>query len=101
MLPSTLFYESSLQCRVPDNESHPDAPFPLKFVCSSLDQHFSSVSGTNSIEARVLLAESQSLFQKWPRNWDEEGKKVCIISPSPNQVIFVMFTVLADVIVIQ
>ena len=31
---SSLFYEQSQQCQVPDRVAHPAAPFPLLFVCS-------------------------------------------------------------------
>ena len=86
MLPSSLFYQSTLQCRVPDSKSHPDAPFPLSFVCSSIEEQENSIQGTNIEEIEVLLKEVQKYFKEWPRNWDENDNRVCIMSPSANQV---------------
>ena len=85
MLPSSLFYQSTLQCRVPDLESHPDAPFPLAFVCSSMEENLANISGINKVEAEVLVEEYNKYFKKWPRNWSSE-EKICIMSPSANQV---------------
>jgi len=90
MLPSSLFYQSTLQCRVPDNKSHPDATFPLVFVCSSIEEHERSVHGINKEEIEVLLKEVLKYFKEWPRNWDEEDNRVCITSPSANQVTTVL-----------
>ena len=86
MLPSSLYYHSTLQCRVPDNTAHSLAPFPLTFVCSDIEQGNKKTSGINEIEADVLLKEVQKYFAKWPRHWEGDSKKICIISPSPNQV---------------
>lgn len=86
MLPSSLYYQSTLQCRVPDDTAHNLAPFPLIFVCSDIEQSIKKTSGINEIEADVLLKEVQKYFAKWPRHWEGDSKKICIISTSPNQV---------------
>jgi len=86
MLPSSLFYQSTLQCRVPDHICHPKAPFPIAFVCSSLEEKFNGVPGINPSEAEVLHEEFEKYFSPWPTNWKENESKICILSPSANQV---------------
>ena len=86
MLPSSLFYQSTLQCRVPDHTSHPNAPFPIAFVCSGLEEKFNSVPGINLSEVQVLTEEFEKYFFPWPVNWKRNESKICIMSPSANQV---------------
>ncbi len=87
MLPSNLFYRSTLKCCVPDSERHPDAPFPLVFVCSSLEEDIRNVEGVNEVEIAAVMDQVEHYFSVWPKQWDKEDK-VCIMSPSANQVIF-------------
>ena len=86
MLPSSLYYQSTLQCRVPDSEAHDLAPFPLVFSCSDVKQSNNTTSGGNEEEAGVLIEEVCKYFKKWPKHWDKKDKKICIMSPSPVQV---------------
>ena len=87
-LPSSLFYGSTLQCRVPEESAHPDAPYPLVFICSSFDatvQHLRNDTDEN--EARHLLQQVAKFITNWPCAWGEvDRSKICIITPSPNQV---------------
>ena len=87
-LPSSLFYGSTLQCRVPDESAHPDAPYPLVFVCSSLDASIQSIrNDTNEIEARHLLQQVSKFIANWPRAWGNvDRSQICIMTPSANQV---------------
>ncbi len=92
MLPSSLYYGSSLQCRVPEEAAHPDFPFPLVFVCTSLDIHPVDFeqhrTGTDQQEAEVLLEQVEKCLKDWPlSNWgDKVPSEVCIMSPSADQV---------------
>lgn len=88
MLPSSLYYESTLQCRVSNSIAHPMAPFPLVFVCSDIDESIKRTSGVNEQEAGVLIEEVKKYFKEWPRHWseEEESKEICIMSPSAAQV---------------
>lgn len=92
MLPSSLFYGSTLQCRVPDSKSHPLAQYPLVFVCSSIKQHSAdNMESTDQIEAEVLVQQVQKyIADSWPStvwgNKDDSPGKVCIMTPSPTQV---------------
>ena len=92
MLPSSLFYGSTLQCRVPDSKSHPLAPYPLVFVCSSTKQ-YSAVNNksTDQTEAEALVEQVKKyITDSWPTTvWgrqDDPPGKVCIMTPSPTQV---------------
>ena len=95
LLPSSLFYGSTLQCRVPEDSAHPDAPYPLVFVCSSLDASVQSVNkDTDESEARVLLQQVSRFVTNWPRNWGRQDlSKICIMTPSTNQVSIVAWIV--------
>ena len=85
---SSLFYGSTLQCKVPESSSHPDAPYPLIFVCSTLDKIESVDSDTNESEATVLLDQVEKFVHHWPEStWGQKDvSKVCIMTPSANQV---------------
>ena len=86
MLPSSLYYHSTLQCRVPDSTAHHLAPFPLAFVCSDISQTSSKTSGLNKNEADVTLSEVRRYFSSWPKHWNENGSDICIMTPSAAQV---------------
>ena len=85
MLPSSLYYQSTLECRVPDDTAHNLAPFPLIFVCSDITQHNEKTSGINEVEADALIAEVRRYFSKWPTHWDK-GDRICVMSSSADQV---------------
>ncbi len=86
MLPSSLYYQSTLMCRA-ESITHPLAPFPLTFVCSDTEQEFHGTSGVNEREANALIKEVEKYFKEWPVEWNGRERKICIITPSPNQVI--------------
>ena len=91
MLPSALFYKSTLQCNVPDAKAHPLAPFPLVFVCSSIeDINSANAIGTDKQEAETLVKMVKKyIYGSWPEEWgdmfDPPGQ-VCIMTPSSTQV---------------
>lgn len=86
MLPSSLYYHSTLLCCA-DSPAHYLAPFPLMFVCSDVCQEIKSTSGVNKDEADILITEVAKYFKEWPKNWSDKDKRICIISPSANQVL--------------
>ena len=88
MLPSNLYYDSTLLCGVSDDEAHHLSPFPLNFVCCDVSDHNKPTTGTNEVEADVLIKEVQKYCNSWPKHWGEKDlKKVCIMSPSADQVV--------------
>ena len=89
MLPSSLYYQSALMCRA-ESITHHLAPFPLSFVCSDTKQDFQGMSGVNEKEASALMKEVEKYFSTWPNEWRERRKRICIITPSPNQVILII-----------
>ena len=91
MLPSALFYKSTLQCNVPDTKAHPSAPFPLVFVCTSIeDTNIPNAVGTDEKEADTLAkAVKKYVYDSWPDEWDDmydPPGRVCIMTPSATQV---------------
>ena len=90
-LASSLFYDSSLTSVVPDSIAHPDATYPLLFVCSSLDDNIDRVElDADEMEARVVLDQAKKFVKKWPsKQWgqnDSNTNSVCIITPTRHQV---------------
>ena len=84
-LTSELFYESSLKCSEQlVIANHPSAPYPLVFVCSSIDDSSCCVeNATNITEARVVL----NLIKKYVTSWEEDPHEIAVISPHRSQVI--------------
>ena len=87
MLPSSLFYGSTLQCRTKD-QPHPLAAYPLQFICTSLDNMKSYSFSTEYCEAVTLLNQVKKFVETWPeRRWGKKDlTKVCIMSSSADQV---------------
>ena len=85
---SNLFYEESLQCQVPDWVTHPAAPFPLLFVCSSVDENVQLINDNkNEHEARIVLEQVAKFVRNWPVDWDEKDlNKMCIVTNTRSQV---------------
>ena len=88
-LTSKLFYESSLKCSEHlAITPHPSAPYPLVFVCSSIDDTTCCAeSATNVTEARVVLNLVKKYVTSWPDGWEKDiSDNVAIISPHRSQV---------------
>ena len=65
-IPNELFYNNI--CKCPENvQAHPMAPYPLIFICSSLDYKVDP-----ELESKVLLDKLQNLIIK---NWSAEQKR--------------------------
>ena len=92
MLPSSMFYGSTLQCCVSDAMAHPNAPFPLVFVCSSIEQTTAANSKDKDEREAAVLVEEVNKYCKtsWPTLvWGEVNDppgKVCMMTPSSTQV---------------
>ena len=66
-LAEQMTYKMQLQCEVEDRTTHPDASFPLQFVCTDLDANVNATeSSINKYEARAALEEASKFFMKWP-----------------------------------
>jgi hypothetical protein len=87
MLPSSLYYHSTLQCGKKNDKPHHLSSFPLTFVCSDIRENVDETIGSNEQEADVLIREVEKYFKTWPRNWNKEERKICVMSPSPDQVL--------------
>ena len=88
-LPSSLFYQSKLIPAARGILPHPKAPYPLVFVCSSLQKVTKCVeSDTSDIEARILIRKMIELLDPWPREWRYRClEDVCVMAISRRQVI--------------
>lgn len=73
---------------------HPFAPFPLQFVCSSIDTlSNSSLQGRDEIEAEILLEQVKKYVSAWPHHlWGKKNlETICILTPSADQVFDINF----------
>ena len=66
-LTSSLFYEYTLLSRS-ESQTHPLAPYPLVFTCSSIDRKFKSLPAEDQKEAEVLIEKMHEFVSSWPRN---------------------------------
>ena len=89
-LPAKLFYpDSALECKVPETATHPSAPYPLLFVCSSLDEKVQSINKVvNENEAEILLKQVSHFIKRWPPSWDGKDltRKIGIVTQTRSQV---------------
>lgn len=91
-LSGNLFYETALlqpdASQYPSPPVHPHYPYPLCFVCSSIDKKVCKIdSNTNESEARLIVDAVQKVAKDWPTQvWGNILSKTCIMSPSRSQV---------------
>lgn len=88
-LAQQIAYKMPLKCEVKDHTAHPDASFPLRFVCTDLDANVNSTeSSINKNEASVALEEASKFFMKWPATtWGKRDlRQICFLSPCRGQV---------------
>ena len=92
-LPSSLFYQSKLIPAARGILPHPKAPYPLVFVCSSLQKVTKCVeSDTSDIEAQILISKLIKFLDPWPKEWRHRRlEDVCVMAISRRQVIFQLF----------
>ena len=87
-------YEMPLYCAVPDVSAHPDATFPLQFMCTSLDPNIKAMeSSINEDEVQVALKLASNFLMKWPANvWGmRDPSQICFLSPCRAQVLLACF----------
>ena len=63
---SSLFYQHTLLSRS-TSETHPLAPFPLVFTCSSIDKNTANLPAEDKHEARVVMEQVKRFVTNWPR----------------------------------
>lgn len=84
-IPHQLFY-SGLKCKARKSDTHPQAPYPLLFVCSNLTYDVCS----SEVEAEVLLQQVNFFVQHWPSNnssWgDYNLQKIAVVTSTRPQV---------------
>ena len=86
-LPSNLFYDCSLLTRSEQSDPHPKAPYPLVFVCSSLNKHDTCLSGSSESEAKIVVKYTEELLQEWPHGWGRfRPQDICIMTQNNQQV---------------
>lgn len=86
-LAEKLFYKLPLNCKIPKRSAHPDAPYPLLFFCSSIDDKAQS-NTTNKQEAEIALKLVAKFAKQWPtEHWGRQDlSQICFMSPTRSQV---------------
>jgi hypothetical protein len=85
-LPSNLFYECSLLTRSKDSSPHPDAPYPLMFVCTSLERAQSNRNSWNEAEVKTILEVAEKYLKTWPARWGSfSADQVCLMARTHQQ----------------
>ena len=83
-LTSSLFYQHTLLSRS-TSETHPLAPYPLVFICSSIKkQSLKNLPAENPNEARVLVQNMHTYIDNWPRS--KERPTVGLLASTREQV---------------
>ena len=88
-IPNQLFYSSGVKSRAYNYKAitHPQAPYPLLFVCSNLTTDvLPSVSGE---EARLLLKQVNNFVDRcsWPDEWGNyDLSSIAVITATRTQV---------------
>ena len=84
-IPNQLFYKKKIKPRPLNAHHHPDATFPLLFICSSV-----SSTTDNDVEAQLILQQVEKFaVHSWPSDWGRRDlTKVCLVTASRTQVIW-------------
>ena len=90
-IPSELFYESKIRIHPQCASAHPQAKYPLIFVCSALKSHVDQ-----NFEAKLLLTEARSFVAlNWPNQWGRKDlSKISLVTASRTQVIDLLISLL-------
>ena len=64
---SSLFYQHTLLSRS-SSETHPLAPYPLVFTCTSIDKNSKKLPDEDVHEARVLIEKVRCFLSQWPKS---------------------------------
>ena len=75
---------------VKSNSTHPEAKFPLVFVCSELTSpSLPTESQVNEPEGKVIIEQLEKYCSGWPKDsWGAklDPSQICVMSPSRTQV---------------
>ena len=89
-LPSYLFYGSTLLTAAEaTTQLHPDAGYPIHFICSSIDNNILQIKDSiNETEANFVLSEVRKYVEDWPEvEWGPKNlEDICVVAATANQV---------------
>ena len=86
-LPSILLYECLLLPRAADSVPHPEAPYPVLFICSSMDKSQTNMSTSDIDEANLVVEKANQYLSQWPDCWGKfYADQVCILARTHQQV---------------
>ena len=89
-LSEKLFYRTPLRQSL---SSHPDAPFPLHFVCSDIENKLHPLETGISYpsEAAVVVEQVQKWTAQWPLNiWGKKDFKEVVIASQTHSQVYVL-----------
>ena len=82
---SSLFYEHTLLSRS-QSQTHPFAPYPLVFTCSSITKKSMSLPAEDKNEAEVLVEKLLTFVREWPIT--NYKPRVGLLASTRKQVIY-------------
>ena len=83
MLASSLFYECTLLSQT-KRETHPKAPYPLVFACTSVHQNsYSDCDPENEEEAKLLIKKVVEFIRTWP---NANKEQIGVLASTKQQV---------------
>ena len=91
-LTSSLLYECTLLSRSNSRahpKAHPKAPYPIEFLCTSLDQDarkFRNLPAKNELEAEMLVARALDFIKTWPLPQDGARPTIGLLASTRQQV---------------
>lgn len=85
MLASSLLYECTLLSRS-HSEAHPKAPFPLVFLCTSLQEPTHSQLVKDEAEAELIIVKMLEFIKSWPRDPDDTKPTIGLLASTRQQV---------------
>ena len=82
-IPNDLFYNSKIKSCSQSASLHPQATYPLLFVCSGLTSDVD-----HHLEANLLLEQiKRFVIESWPECWGkQEVERTCLVTASQSQV---------------
>ena len=86
---SSLFYQHTLLSRS-SSETHPLAPYPLIFTCTSIDKNTKNLPAEDVHEVGVLVEKVQWFVSQWPHSNTKQN--VGVLASSRKQVCMFIYS---------
>ena len=104
-LSELLFYDTPLGSSVDEASTHPDAPYPLLYVCSCLDDIHQAVEmkpADMEKEVNIALSQMKRFLLNWPADrWGKKKEFPQIVFASPTRAQVDILYVTSSIVIIK